>query len=493
MSKPFVKFKYSLVVLFSAGCLSAQEKEMRLSFEQALQRMHEDNKSLKIAEQEAKWARNEHQRLNSFWYPHLTATGAYVHLSNPVEVKESLSQFTDPVVDFIHSVLPGEELVSSVLNGLGKKSFSVPLFPQNVTSVDALVTWPLFTGGKRIYAGKIGKLMVDIAEINQEKTNAEQQILLVETYYGLRLGRKIIEVRTETYNAMERHFQNALKLEEKGMINKAERLYFQVNRDEAKRELEVARKDWTVLQNTLKTLVQIDSGDEIRPVSSLFIHESLPDLPFFKNLVSENNYLVSMLGVQHDIQNQQMKIAQSAYLPNIEVFGKQTLYAHGISKNLAPRTMWGVGFSWNLFDGLDREKKIGQAKINRFMIAAEKEKMTDDLMLAVDKFYNQIQSALENVTALKSTVAMSRELVRARRKAFAEGMATSTEVIDAELMLSKVRIATLLAYFEFDSGLIHLLSVCGIPDTFSRYSSTGKEETYVLKDEVPQTVQQPLQ
>ena len=32
---------------------------------------------------------------------------------------------------------------------------------------------------------------------------------------------------------------------------------------------------------------------------------------------------------------------------------------------------------------------------------------------------------------------MSEELVRMRKKAFTEGMATSTEVIDAETMLSK--------------------------------------------------------
>lgn len=473
---------YSVILVLSAGCLSAQEQEVSLTFQQAFQMLHKDNNSIRIAGHEAEWAKSEHQRLNSFWFPRITATGAYVHMSNDIEVKESLSQFTDPAVDFIHSILPGEELISSILNEVGKSSFSVPLLPRNMTSIDAIATLPLFTGGKRIYAGKIGKLMVDIAEVNKEKIGADQQILLVETYYGLRLGREMVEVKKETYDALELHYQNALKLEANGMLNKAERLFFQVNRDEAKRELEVAIKDLVVIQNTFKTLVKMEADGKVLPVSPLFINETLPDVSYFKDLVSENNYLINGLNIQNDIQKNQLKIAQSAYLPNIELFGKQTLYANGIPKNLSPRTMIGVGFSWNIFDGLDREKKIRQAKITSHILDTEREKVKDDILLAVDKFYNQTQTALDNVEALKTTVEMSRELVRSRRKAFAEGMATSSEVIDAELMLSKVRLATLLAYFQFDTGLINLLSISGVPDTFYQYSLHGKDESYVLSE-----------
>ena len=50
----------------------------------------------------------------------------------------------------------------------------------------------------------------------------------------------------------------------------------------------------------------------------------------------------------------------------------------------------------------------------------------------------QLQKAQDNAKALNATVALSEELVRIRKKSFAEGMATSTEVIDAETMLADV-------------------------------------------------------
>lgn len=469
----------ALLLLAGSGA-SAQPEGYEITFEQAAGLIDRGNRSMKIADQQLDWARSERQRLNAFWFPQVTATGAYVHMANKVQVKESLSAFTDPVKDFIQSVDPGEQLISGFLDNIGSHSFSVPLLNQNVTSIDALVTFPLFAGGKRIYAGKIGKSMVGLAEINRRQVSADQHILLVESYFGVRLGQQVVQVKRETLDAFERHLRDALKLEANGMLTKTERLLFQVNRDEAKRALEEAVKDLSVAQSAFKTLVQLETEENILPVTSLFIQEALPGLDYFKSLVGRHNYIIQGLDIQQEIQKNEIRMANSAYLPTIALFGKQTLYANGIPKNLMPRSMIGVGLTWNIFDGLGREKQIRQAKISRHITEIEQAKASDELGVAVDKFYNQTQIALDNVAALRTTVEMSREIVRARQKSFLEGMATSTEVIDAELLLSQVKIATLMAYYQFDAGLIHLLAVCGVPDSFYQYSRGAKDETAVL-------------
>ena len=468
-----------LFFLFPA-ILTAQNPEIELSYEQSAQRLLQENQSLKIAAKEIEWAKNEHQRLNAFWYPSINATGAYVHMSNKIEVKEPLSQFTDPAKDFVHSIIPNDQIISSILYKIGSYSLSFPLTPQNLTTIDANITWPVFTGGKRIYAGKIGRSMVSIAEINREQVHANLQVLLVETYFGLRLGQRVVEVREQTYRSLEKHYQNALKLEANGMINKAERLFVKVNMDEAKRELESAKKDLNVAQNGFKVLIKMDSENDIRPVTPLFINDGLPSVSYFKSLVSDNNYIINQIKLEEYIAENELNIARTGYVPNIALFGKQTLYAHGIEKNLLPRTMIGVGFTWNIFDGLDRERKVRQAKISKQTLELGREKAIDDIRVAIDKFYSQIQNALDNITALNTTIEMSQELVRMRKKSFTEGMATSAEVVDAEVMLSKVQIASLLAYYQYDVALINLLATSGIPDTFQSYRQEGKSEHLIF-------------
>mgnify|MGYP000151109823 CR=1 FL=1 len=456
-----------LIVLLGASLSVTAQTKLSLSYDDALQMLQKGNQSLKIADKGIETARTERDKLNALWYPSLQGAGTYVHMSEKIEVKQPLSQFTDPAKDFVHDIIPDDKFISGILDQIGSYTLAFPLAPRNLTTVGLTAEWVVFSGGKRIRAGKIGNRLIDLARENRAQTDATQRTLLAESYYGLSLAKEVAAVRQDTYNGLKQHYENALKLEAAGMIDKAGRLFAQVNMDEAKRTLDAARKDETVVQNTLKVLLNKKDMDEnIVPTSPLFMNDSLPPKMLFDMSVNSGNYMLNQLQLQEHIAKQEVKIAQSGYLPNIALFGKQTLYSHGIQSNLLPRTMIGIGFTWNLFDGLDREKKIRQSKLTQQTLTLGKMKARDDLAVGVDKLYTQLEKAQDNVKALNATIELSEELVRMRKKAFAEGMATSTEVVDAEALLSKTKVARLAAYYEYDVTLMNLLALCGIPEQF---------------------------
>ncbi len=66
----------------------------------------------------------------------------------------------------------------------------------------------------------------------------------------------------------------------------------------------------------------------------LFMNDSLPPKMLFDMSVNSGNYMLNQLQLQEHIAKQEVRIAQSGYLPNIALFGKQTLYSHGIQSNL---------------------------------------------------------------------------------------------------------------------------------------------------------------
>ena len=472
-------FPAAACVLLAIGGVAAQTS-LPLSFGDALRQMQNGNRSLKIADKGIEAARAERDKLNALWYPSLQGAGTFVHLSEKIEVKQPLSQFTDPAKDFVHNIVPDDQFISSILDQIGSHTLAFPLAPRNLTSVGLTAEWVVFSGGKRIRASKIGNTMIDIARENRGQTDATQRTLLAESYFGLKLAQEVVRVRQETYNSLQRHYQNALKLEAAGMIDKAGRLFAQVNMDEAKRALEAARKEETVVQSALKVLLNVEDATSINPSSPLFMNHDLPDELYFKNLVSTGNYIVSKLRIQEVMADNQLKISKSAYIPTIALFGKQTLYADNLPKNLMPRTLIGVGFTWNIFDGLNREANIRQARLTKQTLQLGREKVQNELGVLVDKLYSEIQNAKDDVAALNTTIEMSRELVRIRKKSFQEGMATSTDVIDAETMLSKVQIAFLLAYYKYDVALASLLSTCGMPESFWQYSRTGQTENFIF-------------
>lgn len=455
-----------LAILCFPLSLQAQKGKHFLTLQEAAELMNRNNPTLQMADKAVGIARGERQKLNAFWYPMLNASGMVVHLSNKVEVKQPLNTYTEPAKEWIQSVIPGEQLISSILNQVGNYTLSVPLLQRNLTTIDATISWPVFTGGKRMYATRIGNRMVDMAQVGQAETRALLQTELVETYYALQLANKILEVKEQTYQSLQQHYDHALKLEANGLITKAERLFAEVNRQEAKREWEAAKQERDVAHRALCSLLDIQKEVDILPVSPLFVTENLPDSLYFKSLIPSTNYAMNRIRLEESIVENRLRISKSAYFPTIALLGKQTLYAHNVPRNLMPRTLIGIGFTWNLFDGLNREADVRVSRLAQETIALEKEKVKNTLDVMVQKLYSQMKEAEEEVSTLQTTIAMSEELLRIRRKSFEEGMATSTEVVDAEVMLSNVRIAMLLAQYQFDVSLASLCSVCGVPELF---------------------------
>ena len=456
-----------LAVLLVPLVLQAQTEKYALTLQEASEHMMDNNPTTRMANKAINIAHGERQKLNAFWYPMLNTSGMVVHLSNRVEVKQPLDTYTNPAKEFVQSIIPNDQLITSILDQVGSYTLSVPILQRNPTTLDAHLTWLIFTGGKRLYASEIGKRMVDIAEVGKEETHALLQTELVQTYFALQLEERVQEVRKNTFQSLQQHYNHALKLEANGLITKAERIFAEVNLQEAKREWETSKKEYEVAHQALCSLLNMEENDvEIHPISPLFVSENLPDELYFKHLIPATNYTINKLRLEESIAESQLKISKSAYLPTITLFGKQTLYAHHLPRNLMPRTLIGIGFTWNLFDGLNRESDVRVSRLAKESIALEKEKAENALDVLVQELYSKIQEAKDETKTLQTTLTMSEELLRIRQKSFEEGMSTSTEVVDAEVMLSKVQIAMLLATYQFDVSLASLCSVCGVPDLF---------------------------
>lgn len=76
------------------------------------------------------------------------------------------------------------------------------------------------------------------------------------------------------------------------------------------------------------------------------------------------------------------------------------------------------GFTWNIFDGLNREANIRQTRLTKQTLQLGREKAQNELGVLVDKLYSEIQNAKDDVAALNTTIEMSRELVRIRKNPF---------------------------------------------------------------------------
>ena len=438
----------SLLLLHLAVVLPAQT--LPYTFDEAKAQMLQYAGALKAADAQVQIAREEQRKASALWWPQLQGEGMYAHLSEAIEVRQPLSQFTDPAKAYVQRIIPSEQLVSGLLDEIGRYTLTFPLIPQNIASVGLTAEWVAFSGGKRLLARRMAQQVTQIAR-------------LTERYYALVLAAEATTVCRERSEVLHHHYADALRLESAGLIDKAMRLSAQVAMEEAERELQHALTTEQVEQQALKRLLGITSETAlILPTSPLTPLAPMLSESDYQAAMHSNNYGLHTLYIEEQMAQAALRMGQSDYLPDIALFGKQTLYAHGLPSNLLPRTVVGVAFTWNLFDGLHREREIAQSRLEHQALAYTREQSEATLATTVSELYATLTRTLADTRVLTTTIALNEELARMRRIAFAEGMATSTEVVDAENALSQARLDLLAAYYLYHITLTNLQALCGI-------------------------------
>jgi outer membrane protein TolC len=136
--------------------------------------------------------------------------------------------------------------------------------------------------------------------------------------------------------------------------------------------------------------------------------------------------------------------------------------------------MVGVGVKFDLFSRKDRAKEIEAAKILRSKVASLKAQAKDDLRLAVQKTYNEILLYRDEFDSLSSSMALAHENYKLRSLAFKEGLATSVEVVDAQMLLSGAKTQRLNAAYNYVKKLAELSVLSGNSDLFFTFEKSGK-------------------
>jgi outer membrane protein TolC len=71
------------------------------------------------------------------------------------------------------------------------------------------------------------------------------------------------------------------------------------------------------------------------------------------------------------------------------------------------------------------------------------------------------------MASIEASIAFAEEYLKAKNAAFLEGMSSSTDLIDAELNLAKVKTERIEAAYRYDVSLAQLLEAAGISEFIS--------------------------
>ena len=89
----------------------------------------------------------------------------------------------------------------------------------------------------------------------------------------------------------------------------------------------------------------------------------------------------------------------------------------------------------------------------------------------IEKIFQDLQKQEEQIQNLEVQIVQAEELVRVRARGFSEGVQTSTDVVDAEVNLSGIKLQKLQASYDYVVDLASLLEYSGLSQDFIKYTN----------------------
>ncbi|MCH5313104.1 MAG: TolC family protein, partial [Helicobacter sp.] len=320
----------------------------------------------------------------------------------------------------------------------------------------------LFTGGKKYFANKLSQIALEDANLALKLKELSLFEDCTKLYYGVVLAQQILHTLESANEGHLAHYQNALKLQEKGQIARLETLQAQVNYDKSNIEVQKAKDNLEIAYMALNAILGNESNLPLDVAESIDIKQEalLEKVEYFVNKTLEVYPALQIMDNKIKSANELSHIEFSSFLPDVGLFGSYLINDNSSLLDKAmPHWYVGVGAKWTLLSPNGRIQKYQASKIASLEAQYATSQARKDLKTLCEKTYNEVLSYKTQYISLQSSIELANENLKLRKSAFSQGMSTSTEVSDAQNALSLALIERQSVAYNYTIALARLLTL----------------------------------
>ncbi len=463
-----------LATASSATAQQSTDKTQPISYTQAYEWAMDSSLALKAQEHKIEALHYAKRSTSALRMPQVGVMANYTYMSNDLEL--NLNDLKEPLIGGISKLdipVDLQPVISEMSKLLGGFDFgALTLQDQSFAVVGLDMAMPIYMGGKIDAANNAAKINIERGENELRKESGALTTELSQRYFGLILAQRVVDVRRMVVEGMQHHYNMAIALERNGQIAKGERLYAEMFLERAKAEEAKSKSDVVSVNRALSTTINAEG--EFSPTTSLFIMSSLHPVAYYIDYALEQSPLLKDVEHLKALSEEKMRADRSSLLPHLTAIGAVNVVDYQLS-DIVPRAMVGVNLSYKIFNGTKGRSDYKAAKSTSKRVELLEQKAKRDIQTLIVKSYNDLQSIANLTLSYNKNIEFAEEYLRIKRRAFEQGMATSSEVVDAELNLAKSHIEQLQYAYAFDVALAELLSICGLSSSYEDYlNSTNR-------------------
>jgi len=410
-----------------------------LTLEESIKIALERSLSVKSAEQEIKAKEFQERSSKADFFPKLSTSYTYTRLD--------------------------EDTVNDAKYGLLTKDFS-PLqtdtYEFNVTA-----TQPLFTGWGLTTLRELASLGVDTAKIKKEAVIEDLVLNAKEAYFGILKAEKLEKVAIQAEEQLEAHLRVAQAFYDVGIIAKNELLQTGVQMAQARQDLIRATNLVEITRSVFNKLLRRGLDKEVKIEDILDYHPVELTLDQCMEWAELNRPEIKEVSLNVMSAEKGVEFSKSSYYPSVNLIGNYQRRADDALLGSDPGEdvdSWTIILKgeWAFWEWGKTRHDVAATRARLAKVKYLLKDIKDNIQLEVKKAHLYLTEAEKSIQVARTAVVQAEENFRMNEERYKQQVATSTDVLDAQTLLTQARTNYFNALSEHNTAWARLERAMGI-------------------------------
>ncbi len=424
---------FIITILFAVSAI-AQNKVLTL--DDCVRLGMENSNELKISKAKVESSDAKMTEANSYLLPQLKFQASYMRLSNIPPTEISLDFLPHPV-----------QISPTILN-----NYNLKLSLQQ----------PLFTGFKLWSVKSVAKNNYQASNYEYDKDLNEAAFKIQNVFWNYYKAEQIKKLINENLRLTQKHLEDTKNFMERNLATRNDLLKLQVQYSNTELQLIEAENNVDIARSNLNKQLNLplEAGTEIE---SGKIDTSFNDLNL-KDLINEahaNRNDLKSLEYRLEASDKGIIAANAGWYPSIYLVGDY--YYSKPNQRIFPaqdkfKDTWDVGVSlqWDIWNWGFTSSQSTQAEQQKVQVEASLSQLKDAVELEVYQSFLTYKRAQDKIRVSRLTVDQANENYRITQQKYEQQLATSTDLIDAEVSLLQAKTSLTTSLVDYQIAKVKL-------------------------------------
>lgn len=328
---------------------------------------------------------------------------------------------------------------------------------------------PLYTGGKLENQIDQAKLNMKVEDLNVDATKQQIKQSVTSYYFEILKYRNNLAVSQETVDNYMQHLKTVELQYESGLVAKNDVLSSEVSLANARTDLIKVNNNYDLAVASLNNVMGLPLESELKLKENLQYEKYAPSLEDCIQYALDNRPELAAYQAKIAIAQDDLKIAQSGYLPTVSFNAKEDWYSeragwyHSRYSNSDTNNWYvGVTVSMSIFDSGLNKAKVQQSQYGLDTTQEEARKERDTVLLEVRQAYLSVREAENRMNTSQVAVHKAEDSLRIAEVRYRAGLGTNLDVLDAVLDLSQVKLNYVQALYDYNNSRGQLDKAMGV-------------------------------